>query len=311
MHKTHLPLRTWFMAIHLVTTHSNGISALQLQGKLGIGSYKTAWLLLHKLRRAMVDPDRHPLGGADERVEVDESEIPFRTKNDDVLKARFEPYVGKLMIACAVEHIDYNRMGRIRLEPISGRGRADLHPFVIRNTLPGTIVMTDGNTAYRRLPGRVHDENVLKSYGEAHHVLPHVHRVFSLMKRWAMGVYHGLRPKHLEIYLQEFVFRFNRRRHYRSAFDTLLGIGMRIGARSYWDITGKWPYFRDLKEFVRAYPEHREDAYREAIMAGVEKRYALRLLEPDYPPDPPTYIRKKPPRPLHAKRRTAFVFATH
>lgn len=123
-------------------------------------------------------------------------------------------------------------------------------------------------------------------YGEAPHVLPHVRRVFLLMKRWAMGVYHGLRPKHLEINLQEFVFRFNRRRHYRSAFDTLLGIGMQIGARSYWDITGKWPYFRDLKEFVRAYPEHREDAYREAIMAGVEKRFALRLLEPDSSPRP-------------------------
>ena len=75
MHGTHLPPRTWFLAAHLVTTHSNGISALQLQGKLGIGSYKTAWLLLHKVRRAMVDPDRELLGGEEETVMVDETEM--------------------------------------------------------------------------------------------------------------------------------------------------------------------------------------------------------------------------------------------
>ena len=78
MRRTHLPLRTWFLAAHLVATHSNGISALQLQAKLGIGSYKAAWLLLHKLRRAMVNPDRNPLEGM---VEVDESTIAYRTKD--------------------------------------------------------------------------------------------------------------------------------------------------------------------------------------------------------------------------------------
>lgn len=79
MHRTHLPLRTWFLAAHLISTHSNGISALQLQAKLGIGSYKSAWLLLHKLRRAMVDPERDPLEGM---IEVDETSIIYRTKED-------------------------------------------------------------------------------------------------------------------------------------------------------------------------------------------------------------------------------------
>ncbi len=76
MHKTHLPLRQWFLAAHLVTTHSNSIPALQLQAKLGIVSYKTAWLLLHKLRRAMVNPDREKLGGYEETVEIDETSFP-------------------------------------------------------------------------------------------------------------------------------------------------------------------------------------------------------------------------------------------
>lgn len=101
--------------------------------------------------------------------------------------------------------------------------------------------MTDGKAAYRHLPNRLHDENVLPEYIQAHHILKHIHRVFSNLKRWAMGVYHGLRREHATIYFQEFVFRWNRLRHYRSAFDRLLGIGMEIGVRSYWDITGKKP----------------------------------------------------------------------
>src|SRR5690606_40483330 len=136
------------MAAHLVTTHSNGISALQLQGKLGIGSYKTAWLLLHKLRRAMVDPNREPLGGEDEVVQVDETQMPFRRKTDPIDNdGRGRSKIGKIMIAGAVECLDYGKMGRIRLEVIEGWGRAELHPFVLRNTREGTIIMTDGNTA--------------------------------------------------------------------------------------------------------------------------------------------------------------------
>jgi hypothetical protein len=167
MHRTHLPLRTWFLAAHLVATHSNGISALQLQGKLGIGSYKTAWLLLHKLRRAMVDPGREPLGGQDEVVQVDESEMPFRRRTDPLGDGRGRSKVGKIIIGGAVECLENGKMGRIRLEEIKGYGREDLHPFVLRNTYEGSIIMTDGNAAYRRIPGRLHDENVLPQYVQA------------------------------------------------------------------------------------------------------------------------------------------------
>lgn len=309
MHKTHLPLRTWFLAAHLVATHSNGISALQLQGKLGIGSYKTAWLLLHKLRRAMVDPGREPLGRPG-RNRPSRRERDAVSPPDGPAGRRPRPEQGRQ---------DHHRwrggMSRERQDgPHPARGDQGLRPrgpapFVLRNTYEGSVIMTDGNAAYRHLPNRLHDENVLPKYVQAHHVLKHIHRVFSNLKRWTMGVYHGLRRQHANIYLQEFVFRWNRRRHYRSAFDRLLGIGMAIGVRSYWDITGKRPVFREVKKFVRDKgPEDRQWAYEEALDAGVDRVYAKRLLDPHYPPEPEVYIKRKPQRPALAKRRTAFVF---
>ena len=116
MHRSHLALKTWFLAAHGVATHSNGISALQLQGQLGIGSYKTAWLLLHKLRRAMVDPGRSLLQTL---VEIDETEMPYRSKNDpaDRKKGGRSP-VGKLFIVGAVELSEDRQPRRIRLAQI-------------------------------------------------------------------------------------------------------------------------------------------------------------------------------------------------
>lgn len=312
MHKTHLPLRTWFLAAHLVTTHSNGISALQLQGKLGIGSYKTAWLLLHKLRRAMVDPNREPLGGEGEVVQVDETEMPFRRKTDPIDDGRGRSKVGKIVIAGAVECLDDGRMGRIRLEVVEGWGRAELHPFVLRNTCEGSIIMTDGNTAYRRIPGRLHDENVLPKYVQAHHILRQIHRVFSNLKRWAMGVYHGLRPDHANIYLQEFVYRFNRRRHYRSSFDRLLGLGMASGPRPYEDlIANRFLYI--VKKWLRLRPRSSEDKLRLFVAlakAGMRKKEARKIVDIE-PRKRREYRKRRPARPVLAKERTAFVYATH
>ncbi|TWH36062.1 ISXO2 transposase-like protein, partial [Aminobacter sp. J15] len=160
---------------------------------------------------------------------------------------------------------------------------------------------------------RGHHEIPIPKHIPAHVLLKQIHRLFSLLKRWSMGVYHGLRKKHAEVYLQEFVYRFNRRRHYRSSFERLLGIGVKVGAGTYWDITGKRPVFRELKKAIRGeYDEEaREDAYLRARQANVPLRYAKLLLDPDYPPDERAYRRKKPSRPVLAKRRTAFVFDTH
>ncbi len=224
MHRSHLPLKTWFTAIHIVTSHSNGVSALQLQAQLGLGSYKTAWLLLHKLRRAMVDPDRSLLGAL---VEIDETEIPLRRKADPPAGGQGRSPQGKMFVAGAVELSPEGRPRRIRLAPIADFSAATLKPFVAAVAAPGARVITDGWSGYAGLPGHVHDAKVVGSMA-AHVVLKWTHRVFSNLKRWALGTFHGLRRQHLKRYLDEFVFRWNRRRHTAAAFDTLLGLGVRL-----------------------------------------------------------------------------------
>ena len=125
MHASKLPLTIWFWAAFLMATHSNGISALQLQNQLGLGSYRTAWMLCAKLRRAMVNPEREPLSGV---VEADETIIPFRTKNDPVVVPAGRSGVGKMLVAGAVE-IDGGKPRRARLKVIEGFGKPELRAF--------------------------------------------------------------------------------------------------------------------------------------------------------------------------------------
>lgn len=224
MHRSKLPLRTWFEAIHLMTSHSNGISAEQAQAQLGLGSYKTAWLLLHKLRRAMVNPGRTLLEGL---VEVDESEMPLRSKHDPIAHHGISN-VGKLLIIGAVELTGDNRPLRIRLEPLADRTGESVRGFVERVVEQGATVMSDGFAGYRKLSEQ--REHIGKTVGKmaAHVLLPWVHRAFSNLKRWLTGTLHGVRKPHLRRYLDEFTFRWNRRRSTASAFDRLLGLAARL-----------------------------------------------------------------------------------
>jgi hypothetical protein len=224
MHRSKLPLRTWFEAIHLLTSHSNGISAEQAQAQLGLGSYKTAWLLLHKLRRAMVNPERSLLEGL---VEVDETEVALRSKHDPIAHHGI-PNVGILQIIGAVEIDAEGSPRRVRLEPLADRTGAKVRDFVERNAEVGATVVSDGFAGYRKLSE--HRKHIARTVGEmaAHIVLPWVHRAFSNLKRWFMGTLHGVRRQHLRRYLDEFTFRWNRRRHTRSAFDRLLGLTVRL-----------------------------------------------------------------------------------
>ena len=246
LHRTKLPLQVWFWAAHLMATHSNGMSALQLGAQLGV-TYKTAWLLAQKLRRSMIDPDRSLLEGV---VEVDQTEIPFRA--DD---AFFNPQrAGKLIVAGAVEVMDRatnrtkprklgakyldTRSGRTRLAVIADNSAASLHAFIRANVQPGATLLTDGHSSYIGLSSYRHDpRSVGKMAG--HVALPWIHRVFSLMKRWGLGTYHGLRDKHLDTYLNEFVFRYNRRFYRHVSFETVLGIASRREPVSYWTIIGR------------------------------------------------------------------------
>ena len=228
MHGAKLDLTVWLWAAYLMATHSNGISAVQLRSQLGIASYKTAWLLCAKLRRAMVDPDRNPLTGM---VEVDETTIPFRTKQDPVTGGGGRSARGKMAVIAAVEIVD-DGPGRLRLAPIADYSAASVRAFTAANVACGATLRTDGWAAYPGSPTVNHDRRAVGAMA-AHLVLPWIHRVFANLKRWALGVYHGLRRKHLQSYLDEFVFRFNRRRTRHAAFRSLLGVGVRMTPVTY------------------------------------------------------------------------------
>jgi hypothetical protein len=234
LHGSHLGLRTWFLAAWLVATHRNGISARQLWLQLGLGSYKTAWLLLRKLRRAMVDPEREPLAGL---VEVDETSIPCRAEAGPVERRPGRSHDGKLLLAGAVE-IKGKGPGRVRLAVIGDYSAASLGGFVAGNIAEGSTVVSDGWPGYKRLKDVKHDPKVIGD-APAHQVLPWVHRVFANAKRWALGVYHGLRTEHLQGYLDEFVFRFNRRRAPHAAFDRLLGLSLALEPATYRMLVGR------------------------------------------------------------------------
>jgi len=246
LHRSKLPMLMWFWAAHLMATHSNGMSALQLAAQLGV-TYKTAWLLAQKLRRSMVDPNRFLLEGV---VEVDQAEIPFRT--DDSF---FDPAKsGKIIIAGAVEVVDRatnrakprklsakyldTRSGRVRLAVIANNSAAALHAFVRANVQPGTTLLTDGHSSYPGLSDYRHDPRIVGKMA-GHIALPWIHRVFSLMKRWGLGTYHGLRPKHLDTYLNEFAFRYNRRFYRHVSFETVLGLASHREPADYWAIIGR------------------------------------------------------------------------
>ena len=228
MHGSKLALGVWFWAAYLMATHSNGISALQVQKQLALGSYKTAWLLRAKLRRAMVAPGRQPLAGL---VEVDETVIPCRSKSDPPAGGGGRSHRGKLLLAGAVEVRD-DRPGRLRLAAIADFSADSLHAFLNANLAAGATAKTDGWSGYPGAPRLTHEPHVVGPMA-AHVVLPWVHRVFSNLKTWALGVYHGLRRAHLQAYLDEFVFRFNRRRTRHAAFRTLLGIAVNITPLTY------------------------------------------------------------------------------
>ena len=201
---THLPLVTWFRAMWHVTSQKSGISALGLQRELGLGSYRTAWLMLHKLRQAMVRPGRERLHGV---VEVDETY--WGTKESGGPVGRL--VVDKVLIAVAAERRG-NGIGRIRMAMIPDVERTTLHDFIRASVEPGSTVCTDGLHGYRELVGYVHDRAVQRRQPEGEHLLPGVHRAISLLKRWMLGTHQGaVRAPHLDDYLNEFVFRFNRR----------------------------------------------------------------------------------------------------
>jgi transposase-like protein len=199
-----VPLMLWFRAIWYLTTQKNGVSALGLQRVLGLGSYKTAWALLHKLRRAMVRPGRERLSGL---VEVDEA---FWGGEESGVRGRRAPE--KILLLVATE-ADGEGIGRVRVSTAPDASRKSLHGFIREAVEPGSTVRTDGYNHYLGLEGYAHDRQMQNRQPEGEHVLPRVHRVISLLKRWLMGTHQGaISHEQLNHYLDEFTFRFNRRK---------------------------------------------------------------------------------------------------
>ena len=202
-----LSLRLWFRAIWHLTSQKNGASAQGLQRVLGLGSYQTAWTVLHKLRRAMVRPGRDKLSG---RVEVDETHVGGVTPGR---KGRGAPSKALVVIAAQEEGAG---IGRIRLARIPEASADQLHWFIQSAIVQGSCVHTDGWKPYQGLDqlGFHHEVSKLKGQKKdaATELLPRVHLVASLLKRWLLGTHQGaIMPEHLDYYLDEFTFRFNRR----------------------------------------------------------------------------------------------------
>jgi len=232
MHKTRLPLALWFWAAYLVSTHGPGISALRLRRQLGINRYETAWLILHKLRRAMVAPEREPLIG---EVEVDEGFLGGR--DTDLRGGRQRD--GKPLVGVAVE-VRGNGSGRLRLHLLADASAASLTAFVSSSVAAGAIVHTDGWQGYSRLraAGFEHQPHKQRArFPDRDWVLPRAHRALSNLKTWLQGTHHGVSPQHLQVYLDEFVYRHNRRHTPLAGFQTLLGLGTIHHPTTYREIT--------------------------------------------------------------------------
>ncbi len=210
--KTRTPLRTWLAAAWYLTNQKYGVSALGLQRVLGLGSYQTAWAMLHRFRRAMVRAAREPLSG---KVEVDETYVGILDPRKLRKGARRQSHTAKTLVAIAIEVVEPKGFGRIRLRPVAGGSEQHLLPFVCDVVEPGARVHTDGSAAYRSLSARGygHRQSVhLASDDPAHVSMPGVHRIASLLKRWLLGTHQGaVRSEQLDYYLDEFTFRFNRR----------------------------------------------------------------------------------------------------
>jgi len=239
---THKPLRLWFQAVWLVTSQKQGASALALKQNLGLGSYETAWVWLHKLRAAMVRPDRDRLEGP---VEVDEVTVGGI---EEGLGGRQRNSKSLIVVGAEMRG---RGIGRVRMRRVEAADDARLGGFISDIVVPGAVVHTDAWSGYSGVTQRGYDHRPrnISAHGRgrqgAVELLPRVHLVASLLKRWLAGTHQGaVSPEHLDYYLDEFCFRFNRRRARRRGllFLRLLENAVRIDPLTYdaiVDRTGK------------------------------------------------------------------------
>jgi ISXO2 transposase-like protein/transposase-like zinc ribbon protein len=248
MHGTHLPLSTWLLAAWILVTDKRGVSAKQLQRQLGI-RYETAYMVLQRLRAAMVDPDRSRLHGA---VEVDETfvgGVRHGRRGREMKPGKEGKFVvaGAVEVRVAIRRTDRTEVrfpARLRLRLVSDKGAANLLGFVKDVVDPGTNVWTDASPSYAGLDdlGFPHGIQSTSLGMPQSQVLPHLHLAFSNLKTWLAGTFHGrVEAKHLQGYLNEFCFRFNRRDNLFAAFQTLLSLAPKVTRPAYADLYSEGP----------------------------------------------------------------------
>lgn len=254
MQSSHTPLSVWFWAAYLLTTQTPGMSALQFQRQLGLGRYETAFAILHKLRAGMVRPDRDQIGG-EHIVEVDECFIGKRSGTMSTIVGAIEVCTRQDADERAAKWKDAHKggipakklvyAGRLRLRALDTKDGPSLNSFVIDSVTAGSTVRTDGAPNYRMLPelGFHHLPLILggdPDKAESH--LPMIHLVFSNLKTWILGTHHGrIEPRHLQAYLNEYVFRFNRRFYPMNSFSSILGLASRSTSPTYEQLySGDW-----------------------------------------------------------------------
>jgi len=256
MHRTRQPLPIWFWAAYLVTTQTPGMSALEFQRQLGIKRYETAFLILHKLRTAMVRPERDRIG-AEWPVEVDETYVGGATQGEGRGRHHKTLVVGMVEVLPRKKALgpDPNLLsgqrpqhrgghgrsfiaGRLRLQVIPNRKQKTLEPMVLANVQNKAEIRTDGWTGYDNLQKLGFNHIPVPVRGDpaktAQH-LPMIHIVFGNLDAWLLGTHHGVSPAHLQSYLNEFVFRFNRRFWPMVGFDSVLKIAAKVGSLTYRD----------------------------------------------------------------------------
>jgi transposase-like protein len=237
-HNTKTPLTVWFWAAYLAVTDTRGISALLLQRQLGLRRYETAWMLLHKLRRAMVNAAREPLYGD---VEIDDTWVGGAQpgiRGSRQLRGR------KAAIVLAAVEKRGEASNRLRMAVIPDFKQATILAFVRQYIAPGSTIYTDGLKSYGGLQAAgvrhiAHTQPTKTALrGGAPSVVPLADRAIGNLQQWLTGTYHGVSKAQLQVYLDEFVFRHNRRRQPMAAFQTLLGLGSGRAPTAYRQIRG-------------------------------------------------------------------------
>lgn len=238
LHRTKIPVTCWFWAAYLMTTDKRGVSALLLQRQLGLSSYETAWMMLHKLRRAMVNTTREPLRG---EIEVDDTWVGGEQaglRGSRQLKDR-----RAALVLVAVEKRG-KASGRVRMAVIPDFKAATIIPFLTQHIEPGSTIYTDGLKSFAGLTeaGFKHVARTQPLRSElrkgAKSVVPLADRAIGNFQQWLIGTYHGVSKAQLQVYLDEFVFRHNRRKTPAAAFQTLLGLGTGRTPTEYEQIRG-------------------------------------------------------------------------